>query len=84
VIPEDLLEETETEQLLRPGVDGLQAAHRVLETVQGMIVLVLIGLVLVLAGAKLERFLLKRQLEVLDGAEPEPEPAREASRGRRP
>lgn len=83
-LPGGLGEQTHTEQLLEPGAEALTGLHEALERLQGLIVLVGVGALLIVAGAKLERYLLKRQLEVVQGgAEPEPVAKEKAGGGRR-
>ena len=51
---------THTEQLLEPATDALATARDV-------VALAMVAALLVIGGAKLERLLLKRRLQVLDG-----------------
>jgi len=55
-------QDTHVGELLAPVVDFVDRARLAIALVAGVILLVV-------AGAKLERFLMKRQLQVLDGAE---------------
>lgn len=52
-------DETHTARLLGP-------AHQAIEGARMALLLVSLGIVLVLGGAKLERYLIKRQLQVVD------------------
>lgn len=68
MIPDALREQTHVERALEPGAELLGEGLELLDRVKTVLLFVAaLGLVLV-AGAKLERYLMKRRLEVLDGA----------------
>lgn len=64
MIPEPSTQDTFTGELLKPISDAIERSRVVL----GLAVLVVM---VALAGAKLERYLMKRHLSVLDGAQEE-------------
>jgi hypothetical protein len=80
---EALNQQTLTAELLKPGADALTKALNYLDAAKAVLFVVAGGVVLVLAGAKLERHLMKQRLQVLDGTEPAYTDVPEAKRGDR-
>jgi TPP-dependent trihydroxycyclohexane-1,2-dione (THcHDO) dehydratase len=62
-------EETHTEAALKPAAEALNAALAALDAAKTALLVVAGGALLLVLGAKVERYLMKRQLSVVDGAE---------------
>jgi hypothetical protein len=75
-------QDTLTGDALKPAQEAFGRAWQALETTRALFVIVGVSGVLVLAGAKLERYLEKRKLRVVQGTGADPGEAADAGSGR--